>query len=63
MEYPGRIQKVRETGNLKYLYINELGKACFAHDTTYSDVKDWAKRTVLDIILKDKAFEIAGNWK
>ena len=40
MEYPGRIQKVRETGNLKYLYINELGKACFAHDTTCSDVKD-----------------------
>ena len=27
-----RIQKFRETGNLKYLYRNELDKACFAHD-------------------------------
>ena len=25
-----RIQKVRETGNLKHLYRNELDKPCFA---------------------------------
>ena len=29
----------RKTGNLKYLYGNELGKACFAHDAAYSDSK------------------------
>ena len=27
-----RIQKFRKAGNLKHLYRNELGKACFAHD-------------------------------
>ena len=27
-----RTRKFRETANLKYLYRNELNKACFAHD-------------------------------
>ena len=27
-----RIQKFRETGNLKHLYRNELDKTCFYHD-------------------------------
>ena len=46
-----RIQKFRETGNLKHLYINELDKACFAHDTAYFDSNYLAKRTVSDNIL------------
>ena len=45
----GRIQKFRETGNLKHLYRNELDKACFAHDGAQSDRKDLAKRTISDI--------------
>ena len=32
-----RIQKFKETGDINYIYKNELDKACFAHDTTYSD--------------------------
>ena len=56
-----RIQKFRETGNLKHLYRNELDKACFAHDAAYSDSKDLAKRTISDKILKDGAYEIARN--
>ena len=56
-----RIQKFRETGNLKHFYRNELGKACFARDAAYSDSKDLAKRTILDKILKDRAYEIARN--
>ena len=36
-----RIQKFRETGNLKYLYRNALDKVCFAHDAAYSDSKDF----------------------
>ena len=56
-----RIQKFRETCNLKYLYRNELDKACFAHDAAYSDSKDLAKRTFSDKILKDRAYEIARN--
>ena len=38
-----RIKKFREKGDLKYLYRNELDKACFAHDAAYSDNKDLAK--------------------
>ena len=37
-----RIQKFKETGNLKHLYRNELDKAFFAHDLEYSDRKDLA---------------------
>ena len=47
-----RIQKFREAGNLKHLFRNELGKACFAHDAAYSDSKDLAKRNIPDKILK-----------
>ena len=57
-----RIQKFRETGNLKhYLYWNQLNKTCFAHDTAYSNSKDLAKRTISDTILKDRTYEIARN--
>ena len=56
-----RIQKFRETGNLKHLYINELDKAYSAHDAAYSDSKDLAKRTISDRILKRRAYEIARN--
>ena len=56
-----RIQKYRETSNLKHLYRNELDKTCFAHDVVYSESKDSAKRTISDKILKDTASEIARN--
>ena len=55
-----RIQKFRETGNLKHLYRNELDKACFAHDAAYSDSKNLAKRTS-DKILKGRAYESFRN--
>ena len=38
--------------------MNELDKACFPHDSAYSDSKDLTKRTVADKILKNKAFDI-----
>ena len=56
-----RIQKFRETGNLKHLYRNELDKACFAHDAAYSDSKDLAKKTISGRILKDRTNEITRN--
>ena len=46
-----RIQKFRETGNLKHLYRNELDKACFDHDAAYSHSKDLLKKTISDKIL------------
>ena len=56
-----KIQKFRETGNLKHLYRNELDKACFAHVAAYSDGKDLAKRPISHKILKDGGYEIARN--
>ena len=38
-KHRGRIQKFRETGNLKHLYRNKLDKACFAHDVAYPENK------------------------
>ena len=58
-----RIQKFKETGDTNYIYKNELDKACFAHDTAYSDSKDLTKRTAADKILKNKAFDIAKDPK
>ena len=58
-----RIQKFKETGDTNYIYINELDKACFAHDTAYSDSKDLTKRTVADKILRDKSFNFAKDPK
>ena len=62
-KYLERIQKFRETGNLKHLYGNELDNACFAHDARYSDSKELAKQTVSDNISKDKAYEVSRNCK
>ena len=58
-----RIQKVKETGYSKYIYKNELDKACFQHDVAYGDFKDLAKRTAADKVLIDKAFNIAKDPK
>ena len=40
---------------------NDLDKACFQHDMTYGKLKDLAKRTESDNVLKDKAFKNASN--
>ena len=59
-----KIQKFRETGNLKDIYKNELDKACIALDAAYSHSKDLAKKTTLsDKILKGRDYEIAINSK
>ena len=58
-----RIQKFKKTGDTNYIYKNELDKACFVHDAAYSDSKDLTKRTVVDKILKNKAFDIAKDPK
>ena len=41
-----RIQKFKETGDSRYIYQNELDKACFQHDMTYGDFKDLIGRAV-----------------
>ena len=57
------IQKFKETGDIKYIYKNELDKACFQHDTAYRDFKDLPRRTASDEVLRDKAFNITKNPK
>ena len=56
-----RIQKFKETGDSRYIYQNELDKACFQHDMAYGDYKDLTRRTAADKALRDKAFNIAKN--
>ena len=56
-----RIQKFKETGDVRYIYRNELDKACFQHDAAYADNKDLLNRTRADKILGDKAYAIASN--
>ena len=56
-----RIQKFKETGDVRYIYRNELDKACFQHDAAYADNKDLLNRTRADKTLGDKAYAIASN--
>ena len=58
-----RIQKFKETGDTSYIYKNELDKACFQHDMAYGDFEDLKRRTFSDNIFRDKAFNIATNFK
>ena len=58
-----RIKKFKEMGDTKYIYKNELHKACFQYDMTFGDFKDLAKRTSSDKVSRDKVFNIAKNPK
>ena len=57
------LKKIEETVHTKYIYENELGKACFRHDMAYGNFKDLSRRTASDKVLRDKAFNIAKNRK
>ena len=58
-----RIKKIKETGDSRYIYQNQLDKACFQHDMAYGDFKDLSKRTAADKVLRNKAFNIAKDPK
>ena len=49
-----RIQKFKETGDSKYIYLNKKDMACFPHGMTF--------RTAANKIC-DKVFDIAKNSK
>ena len=36
-----RIQKLKERGDTRYVYKNELDKACIQHDMAYGDLKTY----------------------
>ena len=52
-----------ETGDTRYIYRNELDKACFQHDMIHVDFKDWERKTAPDKILRHKTFNITKNPK
>ena len=56
-----RIKKFKQTGDTRYIYRNELDKACFQHDSAYADHKDLINRTEADKVLRDKVYDIASN--
>ena len=47
-----RIQKFKETGDSRYIYQNELDKACFQHDMAYGDFKDLARTNIVQKSIK-----------
>ena len=57
------LKKINNTGDSRYIYQNELNKACFQHDMAYRDFKDLNRRTFADKVLCDKAFNIAKDPK
>ena len=56
-----RIKEFKCTGDTRYIYRNELDKACFQHDSAYVDHKDLINRTKPDKVLRDKAYDITSN--
>ena len=56
-----RIREFKRTGDARYIYRNELDKACFQNDSAYADHKDLINRTEADKVLRDKAYDIASN--
>ena len=58
-----RIKKFEQTGDTRYIYRNELDKACFRHDAAYADNKDLLNRRRADKILSNKTYAIASNAK
>ena len=58
-----RIKQFKETGDSRYIYQNELDKACFQHDMANGDFKDLNGKTLADKVLRDKAFNNAKDPK
>ena len=58
-----RIEKFKGTGFSRYIYQNELDKACFQHGMAYGDFNDLLRGTASDRVVCDKAFDIAENPK
>ena len=58
-----RTAKLTQTGNKIFIYKSNYDKACFQHDMAHCKYKDLNKITQSDKVLRNKAFEIAGNPK
>ena len=54
-----RINDFMKDGKLSHILKNRLDAACFQHDSAYANYKDRLNRKKSDVILKNKALEIA----
>ena len=57
------IIKKKETVDSRYIYQNDLDKACFQHDMAYGDFKYLNIRTFADKLKRNKAFDITKDTK
>ena len=55
------IKNSKETEDWRYIYQNELDKACFQRNMTYGGFEDLNGKTAADKVLCDKAFKTAEN--
>ena len=55
------IKEFKRTGDMRYIYRNELDKVCFQLDSAYADHKDLINRTEADKVLRDKTYDTASN--
>ena len=58
-----KIETFKEMGDSRYIYKNELDKACFQQDMGYGDFKDLPRRAACDKVLHDKSFNFVKNQK
>ena len=56
-----RSKKFEQTGDMQYIYRNELDQACFQHDAAYADNKDLLNKARADKTLRYKAYGIVKN--
>ena len=54
-----RIDMFMKDGRLSLILKNRLDAACFQHDSAYAKYKDRLNRKQSDIVLKNKALQIA----
>ena len=54
---------MKETGDSRHIYQNELEKACFQLELAHEDFKNLPRRTASDTVLREKVFNLAKNPK
>ena len=56
-----RINKSKDTEDLRYIYENEFHKACSQHDMVSGDFKYLARKSAADKVLRNKAVNLKYN--
>ena len=56
-----RIKEFKRTVNTRYVYRNELDKACFKHDVTYAKYTDVENRLIAGDKSQNSGYDIAIN--